>query len=351
MADAFETVTPEAAGFSPDLARRLDAGFESGLLRDAHAVAVARNGRLVLDRYFTGGDDAWGQHLGIVAFRPDTLHDLRSVTKSIVGLLYGIALADGQVPPLDAPIYASFPEYADLANDPARRAITIGHALGMSMGLQWDEMSLPYTDPRNSEIAMELAADRYRFVLEQPVVEPPGERWIYSGGAVALIGAVLARGTGKSLADYASERLFGPLGITDFGWATGRDGVLSAASGLRLGTHGLLRIGAMLADNGRWQDRQVVPRDWLAASWQPLLPSFDGIMYGRLWYVGSAHVPAFDAPQSFVAGFGNGGQRLFVMPSAGLACVVFSGAYDQMESWMTPSRIWWEIILPNLRER
>jgi CubicO group peptidase (beta-lactamase class C family) len=305
----------------------------------------------VVDRYFTGPDHAWGDDLGTVSFGPDTLHDLRSVTKSIVGLLYGIALAEGQVPPLEAPIYAAFPEYTDLAADPARRAITIGHALGMSMGLQWDEMSWPYTDPRNSEIAMELAPDRYRFVLEQPAVEPPGGRWIYSGGAVALIGAVLARGTGKSLTDYAAKRLFAPLGIANFGWASGRDGVLSAASGLRLGALDLLKIGAMLADNGRWQGRQVVPPGWLAASWHPSLVSFDGIDYGRLWYLGSTRVPAFDAPQRFAAGFGNGGQRLFVMPSAGLAYVVFSGAHDQMDAWMTPPRIWWEIILPNLRER
>ena len=351
MSDDFEKVAPQVAGFAPDLARRLDAGFESGLLRDAHAVAVCRNGRLVLDRYFTGRDHAWGDDLGDVSFGPDTLHDLRSVTKSIVALLYGMALQDGQVPPLDAPIYDSFPEYPDLADDPARRGITVGHALGMSMGLQWDEMSLPYTDPRNSEIAMELAPDRYHFVLEQPVVEPPGRRRIYSGGAVALLGAILARGTGNSLAEYASERLFAPLGISDFGWAGGRDGVLSAASGLRLGTQSLLKIGAMLADNGRWQGNQVVPAGCLKECWQPLLPSFDGIEYGRLWYLGTARAPTFDTPQTFAAGFGNGGQRLFVMPSAGLACVVFSGAYDKMDSWMTPSRIWWEIVLPSLRER
>ena len=94
-----------------------------------------------------------------------------------------------------------------------------------------------------------------------------------------------------------------------------------------------------------------MPAGWLKECWQPLLPSFDGIEYGRLWYLGTARAPTFDTPQTFAAGFGNGGQRLFVMPSAGLACVVFSGAYDKMDSWMTPSRIWWEIVLPSLRER
>ena len=80
-------------------------------------------------------------------FNADTLHDLRSASKSIVGLLYGIALGDGKVPPPDAPLFASFPEYADLAADPARNRWTIHHVLTMTMGTDWDELGVPYTDP------------------------------------------------------------------------------------------------------------------------------------------------------------------------------------------------------------
>ena len=78
-----------------------------------------RGGRLVLERYFEGPDEAWGSALGQVTFTPDTLHDLRSVTKSIVGLLYGIALAEGKVPAPETPLFAAFPDYADLAAAPA----------------------------------------------------------------------------------------------------------------------------------------------------------------------------------------------------------------------------------------
>ena len=139
-----------------------------------------------------------GGRSAMVSFGPETLHDLRSVTKSVVGLLYGIALDRGLVPPPDAPLMAQFPEYGDLAADPARAGITVGHALTMTLGTEWDE-ERPYTDPENSEIAMEMAPDRYRYVLERPVIVPPGTRWIYSGGAVALVGALIARGAGKSL--------------------------------------------------------------------------------------------------------------------------------------------------------
>src|SRR5688572_30671720 len=185
----------EEAGFAPDLGEKFDAGVRSGLLRDIHAIVVSRGETIVLERYFDGPDDAWGRQLGVVRFGPETLHDLRSVTKSIVGLLYGIALDRGLVPTPETPLLAQFPDYPDLAHDPARAGIRIEHALTMTLGLEWDEFTRPYTDPLNSEIAMEAAPDRTRFILERPVVGAPGARWTYSGGAVALIGTLIARGT------------------------------------------------------------------------------------------------------------------------------------------------------------
>ena len=153
--------TYREAGFSPDMERKLAAGIQAGLLRGLHAVLVGRSRQLVTEQYFSGQDEAWGRPLGDVSFAPDTLHDLRSVTKSVVGLLYGIALDAGMVPPPDAPLLAQFPEYPDLGADPDRAKLTVEHALTMTLGMEWDE-ARPYTDPENSEIAMERAPDRLR---------------------------------------------------------------------------------------------------------------------------------------------------------------------------------------------
>ena len=147
-----------------------------------HGIVIVRKGRLVLERYFEGDDNARGRSLGKVGFTADTLHDLRSVSKSIVGLLYGIALADGKVSPPDAPLFAWFPEYPDLAADPTRNHWTIRNLLTMTMGTDWDEFSVSYTDPTNSETAMDMAADRYRFILGAPVVIEPGFRIISTPG-------------------------------------------------------------------------------------------------------------------------------------------------------------------------
>ena len=107
------------------------------------ALLVSRGGRLLFEYYGEGEAENWGAPLGKVTFGPTVLHDLRSVTKSLVGMLYGIALADGKVPPPEARLYDQFPEYPDLASQPGRDRITVAHALSMTMGTEWDELTYP----------------------------------------------------------------------------------------------------------------------------------------------------------------------------------------------------------------
>jgi CubicO group peptidase (beta-lactamase class C family) len=103
--------------------------------------------------------DEYGRaHFERVAFSAERSHELRSVSKSIVGLLYGIALREGKVPALDAPLLAQFPDYTDLPDLEQRRRWTIRHAITMTLGLEWNE-DISYDDPRNGQTAMDRAAD------------------------------------------------------------------------------------------------------------------------------------------------------------------------------------------------
>ena len=156
-----------------DLNKAFEAARQAGLLPNIHGVVVARAGEISFERYLTGTDAVRGRPLGVVRFGPDTLHDMRSVTKSIVGLLYGIALDQRCVPEPEATLIDQFPEYPDLTSDPRRQALTVRHALTMTLGTEWDELTIPYTDPRNSEIAMDNAADPYRYVLEGQLQTSP----------------------------------------------------------------------------------------------------------------------------------------------------------------------------------
>ncbi|MGI9622227.1 MAG: serine hydrolase domain-containing protein [Acidimicrobiales bacterium] len=332
------------AGIASDLGEQIDAGIDQGRFDNLHAVLVVHESELILERYYEGQDEIWGRTRGRVAFGPDELHDLRSVTKSLVSLLYGIALSEGIVPPLDAPLVEQFPEYPDLATDAQRGRMTVAHALTMTMGTEWDE-NLPYTDPRNSETAMELAEDRYRFVLDRPMVTEPGIQWTYNSGATAVIGRLIAKGSGRSLLDYAEEKLFAPLDIAEFEWVRGKDGEHIASSGLRLRPLDLAKIGEMLLDDGRWNGRQVVPADWLEQSFtSPASP--DDTNYGYQWWLSpGGSDQAADDPR-WVAGLGNGGQILYLAPDLDLLVVINAGNYNDQEASGRLRAIVFEIVLP-----
>jgi CubicO group peptidase (beta-lactamase class C family) len=345
------TATPEEAGFRADLTDTLDIARDAGVLPNLHGVVAARGGRIFFERYFAGPDAARARPLGIVRFGPDTLHDPRSVTKSIVGLLYGIALSQGLVPPPETALVVPFPEYQDLATDPARLRLTISHALTMTLNLSWDELSIPYHDPRNSEIAMDAAPDRYRYILERPATGAPGERWTYCGGATALLARIIARGVGQPLEVFAREALFAPLGVTEFEWTRDASGEPLAASGLRMKPRDLARIGALVLAGGRWGDRRLLPAEWLAASLRPAATTPDGLRYGYHWYMGAAARDAGDGDvlwEETISAIGNGGQRLFLLPRLDLVVVVTAGNYSTSDQWQVPLAVLRDVLLPAL---
>ncbi|MEO0914315.1 MAG: serine hydrolase, partial [Pseudomonadota bacterium] len=127
-----------SAGANP-LEDKIIAAFEAGELPGLHSTKIDLGGETLAEVYVAGEDEAWGRPLGLRQHGPDTLHDLRSVTKSIVGLLYGIAWVEGKVPAVEQPLLAQFPDYADLADGSGREEILIEHALKMRMGLEWNE--------------------------------------------------------------------------------------------------------------------------------------------------------------------------------------------------------------------
>ncbi|MBL8894819.1 MAG: serine hydrolase [Rhizobiales bacterium] len=335
--------------------------FEAGKLKRLHAYLVIYQGETLAEVYFDGEDERWGRRLGVVQHGPDTLHDVRSVTKSVTALLYGIARAEGKVPAPDAPLLAQFPEYKDLAGDPLRDKITIADALSMKMGTEWDE-GMPYTNPHNSEIAMNRAPDPDRYALDRAMVFEPGTHWTYNGGAAALIGKLIANGTGMRLDEYARANLFEPLGIRRWEWASRPDGVPSAASGLRLTARDLARIGQMILAGGAFEGRSIVSREWLDEVFRPHT-NLRGIRYGYFWWLADAadprawvsglgnRLPGEGEWPAWVAGIGNGGQRLQIQPDIGLIIVAFAGDYNNPQDWVMPVRIIEDEVTAELRRR
>ncbi|OWJ66754.1 hypothetical protein BWR60_13205 [Inquilinus limosus] len=323
--DGWAVAAPADEGFDPATLCAVGPAVES---RNAHAVLVVRHGTLVYERYFTGEDERWGQPLGRIPHDAATKHDLRSITKSVTSLLVGIAVDYGWIKDIDAPVLSLLPQYADLRS-PERDRITLRHLLTMSSGLAWSE-DLPYSDPRNSERLMSDAPDPYRYVLEQPFATAPGERWTYSGGATALLSAVLEQVSGRPLDVLAREVLFAPLGIDDVEWVRYPNGDPVAASGLRLRPRDIAKIGRLVLDRGAWQGKQIVSAGWIAQSTTKQIAAEDEIDYGFQWWLGHSQIDGQEL--RWAAGVGWGGQRLFLVPDRDLLVVVTAGLYGQPDA-------------------
>lgn len=333
-----------------DFAARLAELLRSGRVVGLDALLVSCRGRLLFEHYGEGEAENWGRPLGRVTFGPTVLHDLRSVSKSIVSLLYGIALADGKVPPPEAGLYAQFPEFADLAREPGREGITIADVLSMTMGLDWDELTYPYGDPRNSENRMAGAPDRYRYILSLPIVGPPGVKWTYCGAATELLGRLIAKGTGQTLVEYARQALFDPLGLGPTEWTVDDKGEPRAASGGRMRPPDLLRIGQLVLANGAWQGKQIVPADWLKRSMTPTVAIPGRGSYGWHWYLGELPVGTPRRPEPTISAIGWGGQRLYLVPALDLAVVMMAGNYRLpiMEQGRIGNTLILDLVLPSL---
>jgi CubicO group peptidase (beta-lactamase class C family) len=158
LEDGWRIDTPEAAGF--DRSRLCGLADRLQDADDVHGVIVARHGRLIFERYFAGYDEPWGHDDKRDEFDATMKHDMRSVSKSVVPLLAGIAIDRGLIEGVDAPVLPFFPEMASAAPE-GWTSVKLRDVLTMSSGISWDE-NRPWTDPKNDEPHLGSEADPMR---------------------------------------------------------------------------------------------------------------------------------------------------------------------------------------------
>ncbi|HET6331243.1 MAG TPA: serine hydrolase [Holophagaceae bacterium] len=287
-----------------------------------HSVVIERHGHLLAEVYRKGKDrSVYSLFASNRDFGPAGLHDTRSVSKSVVSLLIGIARHQGKIGDLSTPVIDFYPEDADLAT-PERKAITLADLLTMSSGLAWSEGG----EGPDDEHRLYWKWSPYRYVLSRPIAGPPGRKWNYNGGGTAVLADILARATQTPLKDFARKMLFEPLDIREWEWMADLHGRPLAFSGLRMRPRDMAKIGRLVLNHGQWQGQQIVPADWIAASMQPRLETgIADFQYGYQWWLGPVDWHGRNLRWS--AAFGNGGQRIFVVPDLDMTVVITAGAY------------------------
>jgi CubicO group peptidase (beta-lactamase class C family) len=263
------------------------------------ALLVFRHDSLVLEEYQNGYDGR----------RP---HPLASGTKTFSCVLAALGQADG-VLELDEPAARTLPEFQD---DSLKRRVTIRQLLSLTSGLD--------PDPAGPDL---------------PMVAPPGQRFAYSGVSFAVFGAVLSRKLhGEDLVAYLTRRVFAPLGIDVADWQRDGAGHPALASGAVMTARAWGRFGLLLRDRGRWNGRQLVPGAalaecghgsaanpgyglgvWLNAP-APTRPAPPGVHRAGLE---DRLILAPDLPHDLWLAAGAGGQRMYILPGAGLVVVRF----------------------------
>lgn len=344
--DDWETARPEEVGLEPAALCRITTELAEPDRWNIHAVVVVRHGKLVFEAYAAGEDEDWGGPIGFIPHDAATKHEMMSISKSVVSLLFGIAIERKLIAGTDIPVLPFFSEYA--VKTPKWDKILLRHLLTMTPGIDWNE-DTAWMDPYNTVRAMYEAADPYPYILGREVLHEPGTKWQYNTGATELLGAVLNKATGKPVDQFAKEALFDPLHIEDFEWGAMLNGEPAAGAGLRLRPRDAAKIGQLILNGGTWQGQRIVPEDWVKQSTKPRFDAWGDLHYGYQWWSGSSRLDG-GTMIDWSAAFGLGGQRIFIVPAFDLVVVTTAGLYADGRQSAFVRSIFEYRVLPAVRD-
>jgi len=268
-------------------------------------IVVLKDGTVVHEDYFLGT-------------LPEDRRISWSVAKSFLSALFGILLEEGAISDIDAPVTRYVPELAGSGYD----GVSIRQVLQMSSGVRFNEDYFDFNSDIN-RMGRVLALGGSMDAFAKGITErerPPGERWQYVSIDTHVLGMVIRGATGRSAVELMGERLLGPLGIESQAYyLTDGYGVAFVLGGLNMTTRDYARFGQLFLQDGQWEDRGIVPAEWVRESTAPSANTTGlNIQYGYQWWV-----PADARPGEFFAR-GIYGQYVYVDRQSGVVIAVNS---------------------------
>lgn len=266
--------------------------------RNIHSILVIRHGVLVLEIY-------------VHPFNGKTRHAVYSVTKSITSSLVGIAREEGLLNDVNTPVISFFPSVA--LDDPRKGDILIEHLLSMTSGIEWME---PLYSGLNDHWGILEADDPAAYFFNPSLLYEPGTVFNYNSGGSHMLSMIIQEITGIPAAEYAAQKLFSQLNISDYSWENDFTGHSKGGTGLELKPQDMAKIGQLYLDEGRWQDKKIISGEWIRQSTDVHSIPSEGMGYGYQWWI---------RQQGDYYALGWGGQQIRVFPKQDMVAVFTAG--------------------------
>ena len=282
----------------------------NGTYKDVHSVLIIKDGKLVFEEYFYEYDE-------------NSLHQLRSASKSFVSALTGIAIDKGLIKSKYEKVLSYFPEYTLKNNSVSKNKITIENLLANQSGLDCD---ISNDKSEGNETVMNHSDDWVKFTLDLPMIDSAGGKGMYCSGNPIVLKRIIEKASGKKFSDFANENLFEPLGIRNFKWNFKPD--KSSANDftqLYLRPRDMAKFGVLYLNGGNYNGKQIVNSDWVKQSItkHSVIQNVD---YGYLWWL--KYLNADGVRYNGIVAQGNGGQKIYIWPDQNMVTVITGGNYN-----------------------
>ncbi len=265
-----------------------------------YSLLVVRNGYLVYERYYNGASE-------------DTSNPVYSVTKSVLSALTGIAIHEKVLSNTDQKVSELIPDYFSSPDNTKKKEITLKNVLTMSGGLETIDSNYPgyFSSP-----------DWLEYALGKPLTDEPGSKFVYNTGLTHLLSGVISAKSGMSAREYADKYLFGPLNIKVKRWDRDSKGTYGGGTGLYLTPRDMAKFGFLYLNRGKWEDKQLIPEEWVDESTKKQIHVNEEVDYGYLFWVQTMKDKTRNKSFETYRADGAGGQKIIVIPEVNTIAVV-----------------------------
>jgi CubicO group peptidase (beta-lactamase class C family) len=293
-----------------------------------HSLLLFKDNRLVLEEYFYN-------------YSSTKPHRVHSVTKSITSALTGIAIDKKYIPDIDEYVWKYFTDWDKSKWVSEKYDIKIKHLLSMSAGLDWKGLTL---NESNDDIDMDKTDDYFGFLLNKNQKFSPGTNFTYNNGLSLMLGHIIEKTSGLTIDSFSREFLFKDMNITIYYWDIDDNGITRMDGGLKMKPRDMLKFGLLYLNEGTWQGKQIISKDWIRNSTLQKI-SVNDRGYAYHWWTKDYNINGTLFKTYFALGFGE--QSIIVVPDSKLVFVMTAGNYMQVEH--RPFEIMEQYILPSLK--